>query len=255
MRLRFFCFLVVLVAAAGCSKHNTPQAAGQSPIASAQAAEPVAQPAALPPTAAQPPSAAQAASAAQGDAEPVAEAPEPPAPVREPGRTVTIPAGTRIRVRLAETLDTRRSRVGERFRAHLDEPIVAGNQVVVPKGTTFLGHVIESRPSGRLKGRAYLGVRLDSFQLHDATYQVATAASVRASKRHRNRNLAFIGGGSGGGAAIGAIAGGGVGALIGAGAGAAAGTTTAFITGRKQVTLPVETPLVFTLHQPVRIRG
>src|SRR5580704_1936146 len=36
---------------------------------------------------------------------------------------LAIPAHTRIRVRLAETLDTRRVRPGQRFTAYLDDPI------------------------------------------------------------------------------------------------------------------------------------
>jgi hypothetical protein len=158
-------------------------------------------------------------------------------------------------VRLGDTLDTKSSRVGERFSAYLDEPIVSGNLVVVPKGTLFRGHVVEAKPSGRLRGRAYLGVTLDSFHLHGVTYAIATAADVRSSSSHKKRNAVAIGGGSGTGAAIGAIAGGGMGALIGAGAGAVAGTTGAFITGKKNVKLPVETPLVFSLRHSISVRG
>jgi hypothetical protein len=158
-------------------------------------------------------------------------------------------------VRLGERLDTKHSRQGERFVAYLDEPIVEGDRVVVPKNTVFHGHVVVARSSGRLKGRAYLGVTLDSFSLHGTTYAIATAEDVRASGRHRKRNMAIIGGGSGSGAAIGAVAGGGVGALIGAGAGAVAGTAGAFITGRRDVTLPVETPLVFSLRSAVAVGG
>jgi hypothetical protein len=55
------------------------------------------------------------------------------------------------------------------------------------------------------------------------------------------------------GAAIGAIASGGTGALIGAGAGAVAGTVGAAVTGRKEVTLPAETVMRFTLGAPMRI--
>jgi hypothetical protein len=147
------------------------------------------------------------------------------------------------------------NRTGERFSAYLDEPIVSGNRVVIPKGTLFRGHVVQAKSSGRLKGRAYLGLTLDSFRLHGTTYTIATGADTRTSSSHRKRNAVAIGGGSGAGGAIGAIAGGGVGALIGAGAGAAAGTTGAFITGRKNVRLPVETPLLFSLRNAVTVRG
>jgi hypothetical protein len=168
---------------------------------------------------------------------------------------VTVPTGTRLRVRLGRCLDTKYSRPGERFVAYLDVPVTSGDRVVLPKGTVFEGHVIEAKTSGRLKGRAYLGVTLDFFRLNGATYQIATNADFRRSKSHKKRNLAIIAGGSGTGATIGAVAGGGVGAIIGAGAGAAAGTTTAFITGRKNIRLPVETPLVFSLHQSVSMGG
>jgi hypothetical protein len=166
-----------------------------------------------------------------------------------------IPAGTRLRVRLASSLDTKRNQAGSPFMAVLDDPIVSGDRVIVPEGTEFRGHVVEARRSGRLKGRAVLEVALDSFQLRGNIYRISTSDAERLSGRHRNRNIAIIGGGSGGGAAIGAAAGGGVGALIGAGAGAAAGTTGALITGKKDVRLPVETQIVFVLKRPVEVRG
>jgi hypothetical protein len=60
-----------------------------------------------------------------------------------------------------------------------------------------------------------------------------------------------MGGGPATGAGIGALAGGGTAAAIGAAVGAAAGTTTAFITGKKNVKLPVETPMVFALRSRI----
>lgn len=98
-----------------------------------------------------------------------------------------------------------------------------------------------------------IGLELDSFKLNGKTYWIATGARQRTSSTHKKRNLALIGGGSGVGAGIGAIAGGGIGAAIGAGAGAAAGTTTAFITGKRNIRLVVESPLDFSLRSPVRM--
>jgi hypothetical protein len=97
-------------------------------------------------------------------------------------------------------------------------------------------------------------VTLRSFRLHGVTYAVATHSDSRVSGSHKKRNLALIGGGTATGAGIGAIAGGGAGALIGAGAGAAAGATTEFITGKKNVRLPVETEMVFRLRAPLQLR-
>jgi hypothetical protein len=189
----------------------------------------------------------------------------PSAPAREPAHkaaadehpanpAVVIPAGTRIRVRLAQTLDTKYARSGGRFAATLDDPIVVADRVVVPKGTPFAGVIVASKSSGRFRGRARLEIALRSFRMRDATYHLATAPDTRVSGSHKKRNLALMGGGTATGAGIGALAGGGAGALIGAGAGAAAGTTTAFITGRKRVRLPVETPMVFSLRSSVAVR-
>jgi hypothetical protein len=49
------------------------------------------------------------------------------------------------------------------------------------------------------------------------------------------------------------LAGGPAGALIGAGAGAGAGTIGAVFTGKKNVSLPVETRLSFELRRPVQL--
>ena len=169
------------------------------------------------------------------------------------GKEISLPAGTHVRVRLAEAIDTRRNRAGDRFTASLDEPLVVGNRVVVPKGTDFYGHVTESKPSGRFKGRAVLALKLDSFELNGQAHEISSTSSSRASVGHKKHHLLWIGGGSGGGAAVGAIAGGGSGALIGAGAGAAAGTIGSAITGKRQVSLPAETAVTFTLRAPVDI--
>jgi hypothetical protein len=154
---------------------------------------------------------------------------------------------------LAGAIDTRRNRAGDRFTASLDEPLVVGDRVVVPKGASFYGHVTQSRPSGRFKGRAVLALKLDSLEMNGQTHEIVSTSSTRASAGHKKHHWLWIGGGSGGGAAIGAIAGGGTGALIGAGAGAAAGTVGSAITGKRQVSLPAETAVTFTLQAPVDI--
>jgi hypothetical protein len=177
------------------------------------------------------------------------------ATVEDAKKDVTVPSGTQVRVRLAETLNTQRNRSGERFTATLDTPVTVNGTAVIPKGTNFAGHITSSSPSGRLKGRAVLGLTLDEFQLNGKTYSIRTTSTSRVSAAHKKRNLALIGGGAGLGAAIGGIAGGGKGALIGAGAGAAAGTAGAAATGQKNVAIPVETPLTFTLKTPVQIKA
>jgi hypothetical protein len=162
-----------------------------------------------------------------------------------------IPSGTPLHVRVDESIGTRRNRAGDQFSATLSEPIEVDGRTMVPAGTEFAGHVTTAAASGRLKGRASIGLRLDSFRLNGREYPVQTSSVDRVSASHKKRNAILIGGGAGLGAAIGAIAGGPQGALIGAGAGAGAGTAGAAATGRRQVGIGAETALRFTLRAPV----
>jgi hypothetical protein len=209
-----------------------------SPVVSAEPA---------PDEAPQPAAAKPSAFAAKPPAEPVASA----QPTKPP---LVIPAGTRIRVRLAETLDTKHAHPGAAFTATLDEPVVIGDRVAVPVGTPFAGTILESKSSGRFRGRAELELTLVSFHMKGKTYQVRTVPDTRVSGSHGKRDVALMAGVPAAGAGIGALAGGGTGALIGTGVGAAAGTTTAFVTGKKNVKLPMETPMIFSLSSSVAIR-
>ena len=73
-------------------------------------------------------------------------------------------------------------------------------------------------------------------------------------KSHKKRDIVAIGGGSALGALIGGIAGGGKGAAIGAGAGAGAGTAGAALTGKKEISLPAESRLIFRLSRAATVR-
>jgi hypothetical protein len=254
-RSKWFILVPALLMAGCASKQKTPSTLVE--IESHPAAAVPEQPPA--PDSIQPP--AQQLQAERPQPQPaVRYSTQQPAPPIEPSRpqqrrvvASTVPAGTRIRVRLEQTLDTKRNRAGDQFLATLDSPIVIGGEVKVPRGATFSGRVDEARHSGRLKGRANMNLSLVAFEVQGRRYRIATTHFDRVSGRHRKRNLVAIGGGSGAGSIFGALAGGPAGALIGAGAGAGAGTIGAVITGRKDVRIPVETVLSFELREPVRL--
>ena len=171
----------------------------------------------------------------------------------QPVVATVIPTGTSLNVRLDETIDTRNNRAGDTFTATLSRPVSVDGQVILPAGTIFAGHVTTAKASGRLKGRAVLGLKLDSFKLNGQEYAVQTPIIERVSADHKKRNAGLIGGGAGLGALIGGLAGGGKGALIGAGAGAGAGTAGAAATGKRQETIRAEAPMRFTLRAPVSL--
>jgi hypothetical protein len=238
--------LVLLIS--GCSRTTTQAAVTPQPQPAAANPEPVAPPLAAAPAA---PTSAPAAEAVPEPA-PTANAETSAQPAR-PVRELLVPRGTAVRVRIDQEVDTRHNRPGDHFTATLYEPVEVNGVTVLPPGTRFRGHLVTAKSSGRMKGRAVLGLTLDSFSHSGRTFPIETSGAYRESKAHKRRNLAIIGGGAGGGAAIGALAGGGLGAGIGALAGGGAGVAGAAITGKKQVAVAAETPLTFTLRHPVRM--
>lgn len=234
-QLKNLVFLAPVVLLIGCSsKPAPPQASQQAPSQSWQQQVP-------------------APAEGPGTSQPDRPSPLSPDSGQQVVQQVTIPRGTVLHVRLGESVSTARNRAGDRFTATLHQPITVEGKVVLPKGTDFTGHITQAAASGRLRGRASLGLTLDSFRWNGKTYKVDTSSTSRVSASHKKRNLGLIGGIGGLGAAIGAIAGGGKGALIGAGAGAAAGTGAAALTGKRDVSLPAETLLSFSLRAPVSI--
>jgi len=168
---------------------------------------------------------------------------------------VTLPNETAIHVTLNQTVASDQNRPGDHFEATISEPVVVADKTVIPKGAPVEGLVVDAHHSGRLIGRARLQLALETVTVNDKSYDIRTTAPTRIGGKHKKRNLALIGGGAGGGALIGAIAAGGKGVLIGGPIGAGAGTAAAFITGKKDVRLPPETPLTFTLAEPVTINA
>lgn len=168
---------------------------------------------------------------------------------------VTLPGETVIHVTLNQALASNQNRPGDHFEATVSEPIVVANKTVIPLGAPVDGLVVDALPSGRLMGRARLQLALETVTVNGKTYDIHTLVRTRNGGNHKKRNLALIAGGGGGGALIGAIAAGGKGVLIGGPVGAGVGTAAAFITGKKDIRLPPETPLTFTLGEPVTINA
>ena len=166
---------------------------------------------------------------------------------------VTLPDATTIHVTLNQVVASDDNRPGDQFEATVSEPIVVGDKTVIPQGATVEGLVVDAHHSGRLMGRARLQLALESVTIDGKSYDISTASRTTIGGKHRNRNLALIGGGAGGGALIGAVAADGRGVLIGGPIGAGVGTAAALVTGKKDIRLPVETPLMFTLAKPVTI--
>jgi hypothetical protein len=165
-------------------------------------------------------------------------------------RSLNIPAGTDLKVRVNEHLNSETTQVGESFHGVLTEAVVVIHRRVAPKGAQVQGEVIKVERSGRLSSPGELYLALRTIQFSGKTYNIAAEILVVKGESHTKSNLAKIGGGTAAGALIGALAGGGKGAAIGAGAGAAAGTGLAAATGKKAAEVQPEAVLSWTIADP-----
>lgn len=198
-------------------------------------------------TAAQPGTAAgQPGTASQPAAAAAPQVPPPP-------KVISLPAGTRLPVRLDQDLGSKISQPGESFTATFSEDVKVDGQTVIARGARADGTVVDAKALGKIKGAASLSVRLQRVHTNWGSYSVDTSTIDRSEKGKGKRTAEFAGGGAGVGALVGALAGGGKGAAIGALAGGGAGTAGGAFTGNKQIVLPAETPLTFRLENPVRI--
>jgi hypothetical protein len=208
----------------------------------------------------------RAAAAMSASANPPASAPVPeaqPAPVSTPSpvsaptppraRTVQVPAGTVVTVRMIDGVDSVTNNAGEIFHASLDAPIVVDNEVVVPTGADAYVKLVEAKSAGRMTGRSELSLELNRIEFQGKTYSVETAAYTQAGSSRGKRTAATVGGGAALGALIGAVAGGGKGAAIGAAVGAGAGTGVQAATKGQQIKIPSETRLDFRHEQSLDI--
>ncbi len=174
-------------------------------------------------------------------------------PRRSSPPPVELPAGTRITVRMIDSVDSQVARVGDTFRAAVDEPVSLNGTTVIPRGADVVAKLVEEDQSGKITGRTTMKLVLSTVRVNDRNVDITTSDVVKESSSRTARSAGTIGGGAVLGAIIGAAAGGGKGAAIGAGSGAAVGTGAEVIGKGQRVKVPSETRLDFTLSYSVRI--
>jgi len=171
-----------------------------------------------------------------------------------PSGPVTIPAGTLLRVRLSEPIDTARVQSGAYFQATSAVDVYQNGVLAIPRGAVLTGQVIEVKKAGELKGSEELQLRLTSINLGGKVYPVST--DVWSSKGPNKAG--YTAGNTAGGAVLGAIIGGiigrGAGAAIGAGVGAAGGLAASSATRGPRIYLPAEAMVDFHLANPVTVQ-
>jgi hypothetical protein len=148
---------------------------------------------------------------------------------------------------MIDSIDGKTANAGARYRASIDDPVAVGSVVAIPGGTNCTVEVVAA------KSGEGMALRLRDVSLHGKMYQTSTQyAEIAATGTSKTKKAVRRGVGLGAiGAGIGALAGGGTGAAIGAAVGGGVGVTSAAMAKGKQLNVPSETRLIFSLTAPL----
>jgi hypothetical protein len=167
----------------------------------------------------------------------------------------TIPTGSKVVIRMIDSVNSEKNKIGEQFIAVLDEPVFQGGVEVIPRGADIRGRIANINDAGRISGSAQLGLELTQVVVNGIPYSVTTSEYQEVGEARGGQTAKRAAAGAGIGAVIGAIAGGGKGAAIGAGVGGGGATAVQVLTKGEKLNIPSETKLEFTLRAPLVIAG
>jgi hypothetical protein len=182
-----------------------------------------------------------------GPGGPAAAAVAPPPPSAPP----QIPAGTEIRVRMIDPVDSSIDQEGYTYRATVVEPISVKGQIVIPHDADVIVKLVSAHQSGKLTGTTSLTLALQQVQVNGKMVDAYTERVTQTSASRGKKTAAVVGGAAVLGAVVGGAAGGGAGAAIGAASGGAAGAGIEVLTAGQKVKIPSEAKLTFTLEAPI----
>jgi len=132
------------------------------------------------------------------------------------GPRVTVPSGTQIKIRLAQSVSSQTARPGDSWQGVLTSPVTVDDRVVIPAGAQVEGVVVAVKEAERgSRARLELGVRAVTVDERRTSLRASSEPVIAGSTRARN--LGAIAGGAAAGALIGEATSGdaGKGAIIG----------------------------------------
>lgn len=179
--------------------------------------------------------------------------PPPPPPSRPTTRSVTLPAGTILPVRVTETLDSATAQPNDAFHGALASDIGIQGVIALPRGTPVHGQIVDVREAAHFKGNALLSLQLMDVRPRGQRISVQTDPFNKEGAARGKNTAKKAGGGALLGALIGGLAGGGKGALVGAAAGGAAGTGVNAVTRGQQAVIKSEDIVNFQLTAPITL--
>ena len=158
-----------------------------------------------------------------------------------------------LSVLLTEAIEVDAAKTGQTFKALLDDPVMIGGKVVLPRGAPVVLQAAKVEQAGKMKGSDNIVLKANAFTLGGRKYDIVTTQVESKSGGEGKKTTRKVAGGAGLGAIVGGIAGGGTGAAIGAVAGGATGAIVAS-QGTASLKLPAETRLQFTLNAAVAVQ-
>jgi len=176
-----------------------------------------------------------------------------PLPAAAKYREMTLAEGTRLGVRLNDSVGSETSKVEDRVIATVIQPVIVHEIEVVPVGSEVLGEVASVVPAGKVKGRASLALRFRALRIGGETYDIASRVAEMAPATKKS-DAEKIGIPAAGGAVIGGLIGGKKGAAVGAVVGGGAGAATVLTTPGKEVLLDKGSVLSIRLESPIDVR-
>lgn len=164
-----------------------------------------------------------------------------------PAPTMSVPAGTRLVIRMSDSVDSSRHGTGHRFRGQLESAVVVDGVTILPRGAVVHGQVMAAQRSGRAVGSSSLSLAFTDVMIDDVLHPISTEGMNAQTGGEGGRTL----GRTARAAAIGGLASGSSGARTGARIGAGA----SILTSGASVNVPrgtiVETSLRVALVLPM----
>jgi BON domain len=181
-------------------------------------------------------------------------APPPPPPPPPPvAKTVTLPAGTVIPIRMTDTLDSGKTQPNTVFHGSLAGDLIIDGMVVAKSGAAVTGRVIIAKDATHFAGSSELSIELTRIDTVDHPVDVVTDAYDKQGAGRGKNTALKTGGGAAVGAILGGLLGGGKGAAIGAASGGGLGAGVNGVTKGQQVQIPTETLVTFHLQSPISV--
>lgn len=173
-------------------------------------------------------------------------------------RIEILPSGTELTVRTAEEIDSSTAVVDQTFSATVERDILGDSGRVIIPAKSHAVLVVREISSGGTTGSPDMVLDMQSMTVGGRRYLVSTTDLTKDTGTgigKNKRTAETVGGGAALGTIIGAIAGGAKGAAIGVLVGAAGGAGVQVLNRGKDVRLPAETLLTFTLNSPASLQA